>query len=244
MDNYGDGETLANTNSHNGLRPPTSVFDPQYKVNQEFEKRVDNGEIDYDVVVPVNKRLSKNGDKGHKTNNPYPKYDFAVFDYDTPKDFEKSIKEAGYNSVDEFRKAYDKDPEGMAEKFKKNGQINNMTFEAKRNIKGNRGSVQGDSGKWGKIYNSGDKTKYKYGITDDGTNKNYTDSDYPNIPRTYIKYHTNPKGSEGCITSTCEKSNQAVTNNLEQNIPSLSNNKENSYQYVPSNGDNYKGINK
>jgi hypothetical protein len=51
MYNYGDGEALASANNHKGLRPPTSVFDPQYKANQEFERRVDNGEVDYSSLV-------------------------------------------------------------------------------------------------------------------------------------------------------------------------------------------------
>ncbi len=47
MWNYTD-YTLATSNTHNGLTPPKSVFDTNYdKATQNFENRVDGGEIDY-----------------------------------------------------------------------------------------------------------------------------------------------------------------------------------------------------
>jgi hypothetical protein len=55
MDNYGDGETLANTNSHNGLRPQTD----NSKAKNVFGFRSGNGEIDYKVLNPNNYQLDK-----------------------------------------------------------------------------------------------------------------------------------------------------------------------------------------
>ena len=55
MYNYTD-KTLASTNTHNGMKPATSVFDPNYdKATQNFENRNNRGEIEYKVTANYDK---------------------------------------------------------------------------------------------------------------------------------------------------------------------------------------------
>jgi hypothetical protein len=89
MSNYDEGNkdgsprSLASKNNHNGLRPPTSVFDPQYKTNQEFEGRVDKGEVDYKLKKVVLPSMNK--------NNPVTKDRIFFLDEKVADKYKKAI---------------------------------------------------------------------------------------------------------------------------------------------------------
>nr|VFJ52054.1 MAG: filamentous hemagglutinin family N-terminal domain-containing protein [Candidatus Kentron sp. DK] len=204
----------------------------------EWIGRQDSQEMKPDIVLPVNKRQSESTDLGYQ--NPYTKYDFNVYDYDTSQDFENDIKKKGYEDVEEFITFLDKNLSEDPLADKKLSVIPNMTFEARQKGK-NNGSVQDEEGVWKEIYDTGSYTRYRFGVVEADNENAKGKGSFGTVDgkeRTYIKIHTGgPACSTGCVTKTdirySEGNNDKLESVLIKNVPSLAKKDENTYIYIP-----------